>query len=558
MRVGDKLMIVGAIYALNLAIFVAFGIGATHTFLDVMVTLAMVIMAYRLTGIGERELKPFFTLFLLALLFNLANLLVWQTGLSVPNTAWSSEEGSNEFPLYYGFLGLFLFFWDCAWLYLTVTLIRRQGFGLANWVALLVLLGFVGSYIAQYREFQFEVYDAKHRILLLLFALELVGLLLGVMCALLGASRPYLFMIAGFAVFASIHIVGIHLLLDDDVKGSEKLQPLWTLGRAFAFTGIWMLVPPRAKAEADSAEAPVSAPPPVTLLAQSRRYSQLSSLLIVVALGAVFVVATFQQALAEDRQWFMMFFILFCVSCALLMSLTTSRLDRAISHVQNQMTEIFRSRLARISADETEVRLQRTLSLAGLDVMLAELRREAAQLREDVIVLGPERMNRPAGQHAAGSAPRCFIIMPFSEAWSAAVTRAIRDACARCDVQVVRGDDIFSPTDILDDIWQQIILADFVIADLTGSNANVYYELGMAHALGKPVILLAQHEDHVPIDLKTRRWFPYDPEGAKELANTLHEAISDVLNRYHSQASGAMSGPGAERPTQDESPPDPR
>lgn len=540
MRNGDKLMIVGAAYALNVSVFVVFGIEVTGIWLDVAVTSLAVVMAYSLARIGERELKPFFALLVLAFLLNLANLLVWKTGWSVSDTAWSSTEGSNEFPLYYGFLAMFLFFWDCAWLYLVATLVRRQGFGLANWIALLVLLGFVGAYVAQYREFGFQELDAQHRVLSLLFVLELVGILLGVMCTLLGAARPYLFMVVGFALFASIHIVGMHLLLEGHAEESARLQPMWTLGRAFVFAGIWMLVPSSAKAGAGPARHPVGAAQTVELVEQGRQYSQLSSLLIVFTLGAVFIVAASERLLVESATdhggrstpWFAMFFVLFCVACAIFMSYATSRFDRAVSHVREQMAKIFSSKLAHIDANDGETGLRRTLQLAGLDVMLAEFRRGAAELREDVIVLGPERLNRPTGQYLAGSVPSCFIMMPFSAPWSPVVNQSIRGACTSCGVNAVRGDDIFSPTDILDDIWRQIVVADFVIADVTDRNTNVFYELGMAHAMGKPVIILAQSESDVPIDLKTRRWLPYDPEQADALAAALRQSISQVLEMY--------------------------
>lgn len=544
-------MIVGAAYALNLSVFAVFGIETTGIWLDVVVALLAAVMSYRLTRVGEPELKPFFVLLVLALLFNLANLLVWNTGWTVADSAWSSTQGSNEFPLYYGFLALFLFFWDCAWLYLTVTLIRRQGFGLANWIALIVLLGFVAAYVAQYREFGFQELDAEHRVLSLLFVLELVGILLGVMCTLLGAARPYLFMVVGFSLFASIHIVGIHLLLQGQTYESQTLQPLWTMGRAFVFAGIWLLLPPRVKTKAGSAGSPGDAMQTVPLVERGRQYSQLSSLLIVFTLGAVFVVAAFERMLVgspgndggQSAPWFAMFFVLFCVGCAIFMSFATSRFDRAVSYVREHIADIFDSKLANIGAVDGDGGMPRTLKLAGLDSMLAESRRGAAQLRDDVIVLGPERLNRPAGQYLAGPEPSCFIVMPFGAPWSPGVNRLIREACTGCGVNAVRGDDIFSPTDILDDIWRQIVTADFVIADVTGRNTNVFYELGMAHAVGKPVIILAQSEDDVPIDLKTRRWLPYDPEQADALAAALRQSIGQVLDMYRLRApAGAKAG----------------
>ncbi|MCP4286217.1 MAG: hypothetical protein GY792_17510 [Gammaproteobacteria bacterium] len=547
MLYSNKLMIVGAVYTLNLLIFVAFGFEVTGVWLDATVTLALAVVAYWLARTQERDLKPFFALLAIAAVFNLTNLLTWNQlpwnqGLYVPATAWSSVKGSNQVPLSYIFLGLFLFFWNCAWLYLSTTLVRRQGIGLAHWMALFVLLGFIATYVEQIRSFNLELLDAEHRFLLLLFLLELFGVLLGVMCILLGVARPYLLMIVGFALFAAIHIVGIHLILINHGADTPALQPLWTLGRAFIFAGIWLLLQPRTKGEADTTSTPNSARAEVELEEPDRKYSQLSSLLIVFTLGAVFVVAAFNRILEGTTEWFAMFFVMFCVTCAIFMSIATSRFDRAISYSRSQMMGVFNSRLSHIRAGSEETGILRTLKLTGLDNMLSEFRKASRKLRDDVIVLGPERVYRSKEQRISGATPRCFIVMPFGEPWSAEVDRQIRGACTNCGVQAVRGDDIFSPTDILDDIWQQIITADFVIADVTNRNTNVFYELGMAHTVGKPVIILSQRESDVPIDLKTRRWIAYDPEHSDDLAAVLCKSVTQVLEMY--QLNGSI---GSER-----------
>jgi len=110
------------------------------------------------------------------------------------------SHGSGREPVW---CGLCLFFWNCAWVYLAATLTRRQRTGVTNWIALIVLLGFVGVYVEQFRDCKVELVDADHRILMLMFLLELIGLLLGVMCILLGAARSYLLMIVGFSLFAA-------------------------------------------------------------------------------------------------------------------------------------------------------------------------------------------------------------------------------------------------------------------------------------------------------------------------------------------------------------------
>jgi hypothetical protein len=71
-----------------------------------------------------------------------------------------------------------------------------------------------------------------------------------------------------------------------------------------------------------------------------------------------------------------------------------------------------------------------------------------------------------------------------------------------------RGADVFGSDVVIDDIRASIDRADMIPADLTGKNANVFYEVGIAHTIGKPVLLLAQSIDDVPFDLRHRRVAP--------------------------------------------------
>ena len=96
----------------------------------------------------------------------------------------------------------------------------------------------------------------------------------------------------------------------------------------------------------------------------------------------------------------------------------------------------------------------------------------------------------------------------------------------------MRGDDIFTPTDILEDSWQGINGSDFIVADITGRNPNVLYELGIAHTLGKPVLILTQSADDVPIDLGTRRMLIYGDAVEGGLEQKLDQGIQEVLTEY--------------------------
>ena len=61
----------------------------------------------------------------------------------------------------------------------------------------------------------------------------------------------------------------------------------------------------------------------------------------------------------------------------------------------------------------------------------------------------------------------------------------------------------------MEDIWELINKSRIIVADVTGKNANVFYELGISHTIGKDYIVLTQNELDVPFDLKHRRYFKY-------------------------------------------------
>jgi nucleoside 2-deoxyribosyltransferase len=125
--------------------------------------------------------------------------------------------------------------------------------------------------------------------------------------------------------------------------------------------------------------------------------------------------------------------------------------------------------------------------------------------------------------------------MPFGQEWSVDVHRILAGACEAAGVRAVRGDDLFTPTDILEDIWQEINAADFVIADITGRNPNVLYELGIAHTLAKPVLILSKEATDIPIDLATRRVILYGQSGKdwrEDLAHKISEAVARIVQDY--------------------------
>ncbi|HYX71925.1 MAG TPA: hypothetical protein VE732_04085 [Nitrososphaera sp.] len=126
----------------------------------------------------------------------------------------------------------------------------------------------------------------------------------------------------------------------------------------------------------------------------------------------------------------------------------------------------------------------------------------------------------------------CFVVMPFDQLFETHYERVIRPAVEEIGLKCIRGDEIYSKPNIMADIWSAIRSARLVIAELTGRNPNVFYEVGLAHAIGKPVILLTRNEEDVPFDLKSLRYRYYninDPFWGENLRNSIQAMIHNVL-----------------------------
>ncbi len=131
-----------------------------------------------------------------------------------------------------------------------------------------------------------------------------------------------------------------------------------------------------------------------------------------------------------------------------------------------------------------------------------------------------------------GKRRKCFIVMPFGNPDLQIVYfDFIRPVIEKLKLICERGDDLSGSNMIMDDILTSIKNADIIVADLTGKNPNVFYEIGISHALGKPVLLLAQKRDDVPFDVQHLRilFYDYTPQGCKILEKKLKEHVSKMI-----------------------------
>jgi len=102
-----------------------------------------------------------------------------------------------------------------------------------------------------------------------------------------------------------------------------------------------------------------------------------------------------------------------------------------------------------------------------------------------------------------------FVIMPFAEEFTNIYNNHIYEVCKKLNFSCKRADDIFTPGMIINDIWNMIYAAKLIICDCTRKNPNVFYELGIAHTLGKQTIILTQNENDVPFDVRHLRYVKY-------------------------------------------------
>lgn len=105
--------------------------------------------------------------------------------------------------------------------------------------------------------------------------------------------------------------------------------------------------------------------------------------------------------------------------------------------------------------------------------------------------------------------PFVFVLMPFDEKFDDIYKFGIKEAAKEEGAYAERIDEQIFLEGILERIFNQINKADIIVADMTGRNENVFYEVGYAHALGKIVLLLTQNVDDIPFDLKNKQHIVY-------------------------------------------------
>jgi len=130
--------------------------------------------------------------------------------------------------------------------------------------------------------------------------------------------------------------------------------------------------------------------------------------------------------------------------------------------------------------------------------------------------------------------PSAFVVMPFREKWSDRVyRRMIQPAVEAAGLDCIRGDVIVRVGDLTQNVWGALLRVGLIIADVSALNANVFYELGLAHALGKDTIVLKQHDASIPADIGGVHYHEYQLTALKAGERWLTAEISEWARNNH-------------------------
>lgn len=126
--------------------------------------------------------------------------------------------------------------------------------------------------------------------------------------------------------------------------------------------------------------------------------------------------------------------------------------------------------------------------------------------------------------------PRVFVVMEFDTRYDSLYSEVIKPVCKEYGFEAYRADDVYRPGIILQDIISGLKESDMIIAEISPTNPNVFYELGYAHAIEKPTVLLARRGGELPFDISGYRVIFYDDTigGKSAVEKDLKNHLSNI------------------------------
>jgi hypothetical protein len=130
--------------------------------------------------------------------------------------------------------------------------------------------------------------------------------------------------------------------------------------------------------------------------------------------------------------------------------------------------------------------------------------------------------------------PAVFVIMPFSERWSASVyAKMIKPAATEARLKCVRGDSIVRTGDLTANILRALFVVGVTVVEVSVPNPNVYYELGLCQAIGRESILLKQAGVILPADLSGAHYYDYSMQDLENGRKQLTRALKNWSSKNH-------------------------
>ena len=179
-----------------------------------------------------------------------------------------------------------------------------------------------------------------------------------------------------------------------------------------------------------------------------------------------------------------------------------------------------------VQLDERNVKL----SVDQVPVLIHMMNRPLEAGQVGIFATGVEGTVEFEGVEVLTSKPAAFVVMQFTDQFNALFDDVIKPVCDALEIEAYRASDIDRPGVIIQDIIQGLAESQLIIAEISPGNLNVYYELGYAHALDKPAILLADRGTNLPFDIRGHRVIFYDNtiHGKSRLESELRNHLSNL------------------------------
>ncbi len=149
------------------------------------------------------------------------------------------------------------------------------------------------------------------------------------------------------------------------------------------------------------------------------------------------------------------------------------------------------------------------------------------RILETLVHESHESTERRRGALTAGSG--VFVLMPFAKKFDDRFRLGIKEPLESIGIPCTRADEISYVGNVVQEVFKRIDSARLLIADMTGQNANVFYEVGYAHAKSRRVVLLTEKSGDIPFDLRGERHIIYGAS-LTALREQLLKVVKDLLD----------------------------